>query len=296
MSPPASARSVRLFLPDGNPAGLMIAEVVNWTGKVLCAPRHRLADLLERREAARTGVYLLTGPDPDRFGGTIAYIGEADSVGTRLRRHDADDAMDFFDRAAMIVSNDDNLTKAHARFLEGRLIRRAIDAANVKIINATAPDFARLPEADLADMASFLDQLTLVLSIMGFDILRITQTAPSQMSANDPLFVLETMGASARARETDDAFIVLAGSTARKEVSPALQPSYRLQREQLVRDRKLVDDVNPESYRFAVDVGFSSPSTAAAVILGRSASGPREWKLAGSGQTYKDWRTAKLKE
>lgn len=295
MSPPSSARSVRLFLPDGNPAGLMIAEVVNWTGKVLCAPRHRLADLIERREAAKTGVYILTGPDPDRFGGTIAYVGEADSVGTRLRRHDADDAMDFFDRAAMVVSNDDNLTKAHARFLEGRLIRLAIDAANAKIMNATAPDFSRLPEADLADMASFLDQLTIVLSIIGFDILRATQGAPIQPSSNDPLFVLETTGASARARETDDAFIVLAGSTARKEISPAQQPSYRLQAEQLVKDGKLVEDANPESYRFAADVGFSSPSTAAAIVLGRSASGPREWKLVGSAQTYRDWRTERLK-
>lgn len=295
MRPSPSPRSVRLFLPDGNPAGLMIAEVVNWTGKVLCAPRHRLADLIERREAAKTGVYILTGPDPDRFGGTIAYIGEADSVGTRLRRHDADDAMDFFDRAAMIVSNDDNLTKAHARFLEGRLIRLATDAANAKIANATAPDFARLPEADLADMASFLDQLTIVLSIVGFDILRATQKAPTQPISDDPVFVLETTGASARARETDDAFIVLAGSTARREISPAQQPSYRLQTEQLLKDGKLVDDDNPASYRFASDIGFSSPSTAAAIILGRSASGPREWKLTGSSQTYRDWRMTKLK-
>jgi hypothetical protein len=47
-------------------------------------------------------------------------------------------------------------------------------------MNATAPDFARLPEADLADMASFLEQLTIVLSIIGFDILRTRQRAPSR--------------------------------------------------------------------------------------------------------------------
>lgn len=51
-------RSVRLFLPDGNPTGLMIAEVVNWTGKVICAPRSRLADLLARKEASLVIVHL----------------------------------------------------------------------------------------------------------------------------------------------------------------------------------------------------------------------------------------------
>jgi hypothetical protein len=186
--------------------------------------------------------------------------------------------MDFFDRAAMIVSNDDKLTKAHARFLKSRLIRRAIDAANAKIINATAPDFARLPEADLADMASFLEQLTIVLPIIGFEILRVTQAVRSQMTKDDPLFVLDTSGASARARETNDAYRSSRLSRPQGGLA-AQQPSYRLQAEQLVKDGKLVDDINSESYRFAIDVAFSSPSTAAAIVLGRSASGPREWKL-----------------
>ena len=31
---------------------------------------------------------MLIGPDPDRVAGYKAYIGEADSVGTRLRHHD----------------------------------------------------------------------------------------------------------------------------------------------------------------------------------------------------------------
>jgi hypothetical protein len=58
------------------------------------------------------------GLDPDRTMGLKAYVGEADSVGRRLRRHEADEDMDFFDRIAFVVSKDDNLTKAHARFLE----------------------------------------------------------------------------------------------------------------------------------------------------------------------------------
>jgi hypothetical protein len=68
---------------------------------------------LNRFVAERTGIYLLIGPDPDRAAGLKAYIGEADSVGTRLRHHEADDDKDFFDRVAFVVSKDENLTKAH---------------------------------------------------------------------------------------------------------------------------------------------------------------------------------------
>ena len=94
----SSGRSIRLFLPDGTPQGLIIAEVGNWIGKALCSPRGRLDELLKRSEATRTGIYILLGPDPDRPGGTKAYIGEADNVGGRLRIHLRDEEKDFFDR------------------------------------------------------------------------------------------------------------------------------------------------------------------------------------------------------
>ena len=41
---------------------------------------------------------------------------------------DRDDDKDFFERVMFVVSKDENLTKAHARFLESQLIR-AVKAA-----------------------------------------------------------------------------------------------------------------------------------------------------------------------
>lgn len=32
-------RSIRLFLVDGSPSGLLTAEIMNWTGHVLTGPR-----------------------------------------------------------------------------------------------------------------------------------------------------------------------------------------------------------------------------------------------------------------
>ncbi len=47
---------------------------------------------------------------------------------------------------------------------------------------------------------------------------------------------------------------------------------------------------------FAADMAFASPSAAASIVAARSASGPREWKVAGTGQSYRDWRAERLGE
>jgi hypothetical protein len=47
---------------------------------------------------------------------------------------------------------------------------------------------------------------------------------------------------------------------------------------------------------FAENYAFKSPSAAAAVINGRPANGTIEWKLAGSGKTYKEWEAEKLEQ
>ena len=76
----SAGKSVRLFLADGTPGGLLTAEIMNWTGHVVAAPRSDLAALLKRPEATRTGIYILLGDDPDSLGGQMAYIGEGVDV------------------------------------------------------------------------------------------------------------------------------------------------------------------------------------------------------------------------
>jgi hypothetical protein len=295
----ARGRSLQLFLVDGTPQGIVIASIANWTGKVLAAPRARLTELLKRSEASRTGVYILSGPDPDRPGGLMAYIGEADDIAARLRIHLRAEEKDFFDSLAIIVSTDDNLTKAHARFLESRLIRLVRQSGAVALANGTAPDFQRLPEANRADMLFFTDQLALVLPVLGFDLFR--QPMPlgneSLTGTGDTVsFTFDTAGASALGREIDDGFAVLAGSTARRSPTETFPAGYLALRDQLVVEGKLIEGPAPDLYAFAVNVVFSSPSAAASIVAARSASGPREWRLKGTGQLYKDWRAARLEE
>ncbi|MHB1109665.1 MAG: GIY-YIG nuclease family protein [Devosia sp.] len=297
-APRSSGRSVRLFLVDGTPKGLVVAEIGNWSGKAMSAPRSRLPQLMKRPESARTGVYVLAGPDPDRPDGILAYIGEADDVAARLRIHLRSEAKDFFDRLVIIVSIDDNLTKAHVRYIESQLIRLTRDAGSVALTNDTHPDFQRLPEIDRADMDTFVSQLRIVLPILGFDLFRRSPEQVASMSApaGDATFTFSTAGASATARETEDGFVVLAGSTARKATTETFPAGYLALRNQFMADGRMVDGPTPELYRFAADIAFSSPSAAASIVAARSASGPLEWKIVGTGQSYRDWRAAKLGE
>lgn len=48
-------KSVRLFLVDGTPGGLVTAEIMNWTGHVLAGARSGLLARLAREEVRRTG-------------------------------------------------------------------------------------------------------------------------------------------------------------------------------------------------------------------------------------------------
>ncbi len=291
----APSRFLKLFLADGVSDGVIVAEVGNWVGKALTAPRTRLLDLLRRPECAQTGVYVLLGPDPERAGGTIGYIGEADDVAARLRYHMRSGDKDFFNRAAVVVASDNNLTKGHVRYLEGQLIRATLGAGSVPLTNTREPDFQRLPEADRSDMDYFLDQLRIVLPILSFDLFRkpvAATTAMAATSANRTRFVFSPAGASATAVEDVDGFVVLAGSTARKGETGTFPAGYRALRDELLADTRLTEE--GERYRFVRDVPFTSPSAAAAIVAGRSATGPGEWKIEGTGTSYRDWKAAEL--
>ena len=94
-----TGKTIRIFLADGEPTGILLAEISNWTGKVLVASRSRRGQFSKREEVRRTGVYLLVGTDPDDPSRALAYIGEGDNVLKRLLRHNKNEGKDFWTTA-----------------------------------------------------------------------------------------------------------------------------------------------------------------------------------------------------
>src|SRR6056297_268657 len=135
MSTNRKGRSIELFYVDGDPEGMVTAAIpFQWTGHVLVANRTQLKQALDRTETSRPGVYLLSG---EVEGEPLLYIGETDDIGTRIKQHAA--GKDWWSTAICITSSGDPLNKAHARYLEGRLIADARKLKKVKLDNGTAP-------------------------------------------------------------------------------------------------------------------------------------------------------------
>lgn len=298
-----AGRNIRLFLVDGMPSGIITAEIMNWTGHVIVAPRSRLADLVKRPEAGRTGVYLLTGPDPDGGFKPMVYIGETDNVGKRLAQHNKDEAKAFWEQTCIVTSKDQNLTKAHVRYLESQLIEIATLAGRSKFANGTAPEYGLLPEADLSDMEFFIDQLRVVLPVLGFELLKeqvktakpsvlaIPTSTAATVAPSTSIFEIKTRkhNLHAEAREIDGEFVVLAGSEAQPKWIGAAYHNYSGLFTELVETGVLVLDASGVN-RFQVDHAFKSPSAASAVVLGRADNGRISWKVKGTEKTYAAWQ------
>ncbi|MGS2743921.1 GIY-YIG nuclease family protein [Halomonas sp. LS-001] len=298
-------RSIRLFLVDGTPNGLLTAEIMNWTGHVLTGPRTKLTELVQRPECGRTGIYFLVGPDLEGSPRPQVYIGESDDVGTRLKQHNRPEdkgGKDFWEKVCLVTSKDQNLTKAHVKYLESLLIQSAGELGRCKLVNGTAHDYINLPESDRADMAFFIEQIRTVLPVLGLDFLRGRPTPSSQSRVEpkvpeaSPRFVAEVprYGIKAYGQEVDGEFYVLEGSTARGSWTGA-KGGYQSLYQQLCDDQVLVD-IDSGLKRFTSDYAFTSPSAAAAVVSGRSSNGRQHWKLESTGQTYVAWLDQKVSE
>ena len=273
--------TIKLFLVHGDAKRLRTAELSNWTGKAIAGPRSELDGVLARDEATKSGVYFLTGIDSES-GRPAVYVGEAESIRDRLRGH-LD--KDFWNHVVFFTSKDENLTKAHIRYLEGRLIEQARTAGRAMVMNGQSSG-AKLPESDREDMEIFLDRIQQLMPVLGADALLPIGQAPESQAQKRILFC-EIKGLKATGHPTSDGFVVLKGSQAvLKERASAHHWPYTLAtRKKLIDDGTLVQD--GDHLRFTRDAEFSSPSAAATVVHGGSANGLLSWKDK-SGKTLKE--------
>jgi hypothetical protein len=68
------------------------------------------------------------------------------------------------------ISKDENLTQAHIRYLEGRLIEQAKPAGRALVMNGQSSE-AKLPESDREDMEVFLEKIYQLMPVLGDDAL-----------------------------------------------------------------------------------------------------------------------------
>ena len=280
--------SLRIFVADGDPDGLRIVDKSNWIGKALVFPRALLPQVKARPELAQTGVYLLLGPRPDGEGDML-YVGEGDPIRPRLESHYAQ--KDFWTRAiGFTTTTAGQLNKAHVQFLESRLIALARAAKRMPLDNANQPAEPSLSEADRADMEVFLGHMLGMLPVLGVHAFEQAPKAPAVKAG--PVLSCKGKGVQATGYEASQGFVVRAGSQAVVDSAPSMAQHVRGMfdlRQELISNGVLA--MQGGLFQFTQDYTFSAPSTAAAVVLGRSANGRVEWK-ASDGRTLKEIQEA----
>jgi hypothetical protein len=288
--------SLRIFVADGDPDGLRIVDRSNWIGKAVVFPRALLPRIKSREEFNQTGIYLLIGPREDADG-DILYIGEGDPIRPRLDSHYA--KKDFWTRAVFFVAGPGQLNKAHVQFLEARLVKQALAAKRVPLENSNCPAEPSLSEADRADMEVFLGNMLSMLPVLGIHAFELPGSKPSG-ERKDPSQVLlkcKGKGVTASGYDTTQGFVVQANSwvVPLSDESPSLAihvlSVHKMRREFLARS---ILEEKQGHLVFTQDYTFSSPSLAAAFVLGRSANGRTEWHDA-TGKTLKELQESAAK-
>jgi hypothetical protein len=207
-------------------------------------------------------------------------VGEGDIVRPRLDQHVKQ--KDFWTHAVVFTSKDQNLNKAHVQYLEARLVELAAEAKRAELDNGNVPQLSALSEADAE---GFLADLLLCLPVVGVNFF---EKSKADVPKSQEL-ILKAKGIEARGVDSAEGFVVRAGSQAVKEEVPSIHPYLRELRQLLLDQGVLVDA--GDVYRLSQDYTFNSPSTAAGVLLGRSANGRAEWKDA-KGRTLKEIQEA----
>jgi len=273
--------TIKIFLVHGDPKRLRTAELSNWTGKAVAGPRSEFEGVIGREESGSSGVYFLTGNDPES-GRPAIYVGEAENIRDRVKVHLE---KDFWNQIVYFMSKDENLTKAHIRYLEGKLIEQARQVNRALVVNGQSSG-SKLPESDREDMEVFLGKIYQLLPVLGVELL-VTPAGKASTDAEKEMLYCEIKGLKAKGRLTPNGFLVLKGSQAvLKERESSKKYPWPVNIRQRLKDEGILS-VSEDHLAFTRDEEFSSPSAAAAVVHGGHANGLTAWKNK-EGKTLKE--------
>ncbi|WP_423192540.1 GIY-YIG nuclease family protein [Cupriavidus sp. H18C2] len=290
--------SLRVFVPSGDPTGVLIATRDDGIGKATIFSRSLLGEVKGRKEWNLPGIYLLVGPSK-------LYIGEGDPVGKRLEDHAAKKA--FWERALYFTA-ETRLNKAHIQHLESKLVKLAQEAGVVPLDNGNTPQAPALGEEEYAFVENVLADLLLMLPLLGYPQFEASEVAAasSDEEVDAPhaaatgkrraaysamprglLFHSTSKDARATIETVDGGVLLKAGSIVASEPAPSFDvwmPKYAQMRRQLIESG--VIDAQDGRLVVKQDQFFSSASGAATVVRGVS-SNADGW-IGADGQNLGD--------
>lgn len=260
-------KTIQIYLPDGNPRSLKIAEITSRTVSAILIPRSKLEEAGKRDELKNVGVYLLFGNDESK---SQVYIGEAESCLNRLKQHNK--SKDFWTHAIAFISKTQYFTKTHIKFLEWLCCEVANKANRYSLQNGNSPNKPHVSESVEADLYDNFDTIQILASTLGYPVFDEIKKPKLK-----EVIICKGKEAYAEGEYTEDGIIIFSGSKCNLTESKTAGSWVIGMRNDLKESGTL--QVKNNVLVFTEDHVFSSPSASAAVVLARRANGWIEWKF-----------------
>ena len=260
---------ITMILKNGNPTGIIQANVDEWIGVSYKIPRNKIKEAKELKNIDNSGVYILFGID-EETGENRAYIGEAEDIYSRLLQHYK--LKEFWTECIVFISQDNSLNKAHIKYIENKLYEKAYKTERYKIENDNRPTKSSLDNADEIRAMKFYEKIKMLTSMYGYRIFDEIVDKENKIEEDKILYLTNNKIQYAKGIITDEGFVILKGSRIKEGISTSISPSLLNFAE---RERDSNDIINGEFVRNHL---CSSPSMAGVVILGRNCNGYDEWK------------------
>lgn len=295
-------KSINLFLMDGTPTGRIKCTLANWTGVVYKIPRTELEKCKGRDDLSQSGVYFLFGITEDS-GDPVVYIGQAgvrrngEGILYRLFEHKRNPEKDYWTEAVVFTTSNNSFGPTEISYLENRFCNLAIEAGRYMIKNGNDPSPGNITEEKESELEEFIEYAEISMGALGHKVFepltRSGQVAPVSVSETEPgdsssdFFLKRKSRKSgltieAKCRQTSEGFVVLKGSQIETIDSESIPPGVKERRNKAgIKDGILQEDVL-----------CTSPSYAAAFVIGGSTNGLMDWKTA-DGKTLKDIEASK---
>ena len=273
----ATPKTIQIFLPGGDPRGIRVAEITTRIVQVIEVPRSLLQDFLKMPESDQVALYFLFGEAEDGSEQKV-YLGQTGDLRARLVKHNKE--KEFWERALVLISRTNSLTQTHALFLEWHCLQATRKAARYADENGNSGTKPHTPAPLEADCLEIFETGQILLATLGYPLFDpVAKPAPTT-SHTDEVFFCKASGANGRGLYTQEGFVVLKGSTGRKENVPSfIEKGNHRTRERLVQSG--IMRVEGDAVIFTKDHLFRTPSMAAEALLGRTANGWTEWKTKG---------------
>ena len=288
------SKNINMFLMDGEVTGKIKCTLSNWTGVIYKIPRIQLGDLKSRDEMKQSGIYFLFGRDEDKQK-DVTYIGQAttrkngEGVLLRIQEHTRDIHADYFNDVIILTTQNNSFGPTEISYLENKFTQLAKEAGRYIVKNGNDPNPGNVTEEKESELDEIVENTLMIIGTLGYRaFVPMTKKVSQDLTDNHSTYLYlkrktkkSNKVIEATCERTTEGFVVLEGSQVEIKDSPYLPASLKEIRQNLIASRVIQDGVLKEKQL------FSSPSYAAAFLLGMQTNGRTDWKNQ-DGRTLKE--------